>query len=293
MPLALEQAGGKAGNFTIKYTSLDDSTAQAGKWDAGPDAANARKAAQDKSADRLPRRVQLGRVGGLDPDPQRGRHPADLARRTRRVGLTTSEPGRRPGRAGQVLPDRQAHLHAHRPEGHDPGRRARDVHEGGRLHEGRTSLNDKEVYGAGLATNIEVAAKAAGPQRSSATTAIDKARQLPLAGLEDQGRRRRLLRVLRGITANNAVAALQGLRARRCPNAKLYGPDGVAESGFTDPKEGGIPASVRRTRSSARSRRCRPGRVPAGRPEVLQGLRGRSTASRQPPIRTRSTATRR
>ncbi|HEY7073895.1 MAG TPA: hypothetical protein VH418_00935, partial [Solirubrobacteraceae bacterium] len=28
--LALEQAGGKAGQFTIKYTSLDDSTAQAG-----------------------------------------------------------------------------------------------------------------------------------------------------------------------------------------------------------------------------------------------------------------------
>jgi branched-chain amino acid transport system substrate-binding protein len=28
--LALEQAGGKAGDFTVKYQSLDDSTAQAG-----------------------------------------------------------------------------------------------------------------------------------------------------------------------------------------------------------------------------------------------------------------------
>ena len=28
------------------------------------------------------------------------------------------------------------------------------------------------------------------------------------------------------------------------PDAKLYGPDGVAESGFADPKEGGIPADV-------------------------------------------------
>ena len=45
--------------------------------------------------------------------------------------------GRRAGRAGQVLPDGQAQLRAHRPEGHDPGRRARDGHEGGRLHEGR------------------------------------------------------------------------------------------------------------------------------------------------------------
>jgi branched-chain amino acid transport system substrate-binding protein len=28
------------------------------------------------------------------------------------------------------------------------------------------------------------------------------------------------------------------------PDAKLYGPDGVAESGFADPAEGGIPAGV-------------------------------------------------
>ena len=31
--LALEQAGGKAGNITVKYVSLDDSTAQAGTVD--------------------------------------------------------------------------------------------------------------------------------------------------------------------------------------------------------------------------------------------------------------------
>ena len=32
--------------------------------------------------------------------------------------------------------------------------------------------------------------------------------------------------------------------AAALPNAKLYGPDGVAETGFSDPKEGGIPADV-------------------------------------------------
>src|SRR5919199_462213 len=47
--LALEKAGGKVGKFTIKYVSLDDSTAAAGKWDPGATSANARKAAQDKS----------------------------------------------------------------------------------------------------------------------------------------------------------------------------------------------------------------------------------------------------
>ena len=49
MKLALEEAGGKVGKFTIKYVSLDDSTAAAGKWEPGQVSANARKAAQDPS----------------------------------------------------------------------------------------------------------------------------------------------------------------------------------------------------------------------------------------------------
>ena len=32
--------------------------------------------------------------------------------------------------------------------------------------------------------------------------------------------------------------------AAAIPNAKLYGPDGTCESGFVDPKQGGIPANV-------------------------------------------------
>src|SRR3954454_7872207 len=47
--LALEQAGNKAGDFTIKYVSLDDSTAQTGNWAPEATSANALKAVQDKS----------------------------------------------------------------------------------------------------------------------------------------------------------------------------------------------------------------------------------------------------
>ncbi len=46
-----------------------------------------------------------------------------------------------------------------------------------------------------------------------------------------------------GITANGAVQIDKDFAAA-LPDAKLYGPDGVAESGFADPKEGGIPADV-------------------------------------------------
>src|SRR5262249_59321239 len=48
--LALSQAGNKAGQWTVNYQVLDDSTAAAGKWDPGQTAANARKVASDPKA---------------------------------------------------------------------------------------------------------------------------------------------------------------------------------------------------------------------------------------------------
>jgi branched-chain amino acid transport system substrate-binding protein len=49
--------------------------------------------------------------------------------------------------------------------------------------------------------------------------------------------------VYAGITANNAVQLFKDFSAA-LPDGRLYGPDGIAESGFADPKEGGIPADV-------------------------------------------------
>ena len=48
--LALSKAHNKAGQWTVVYKSLDDSTAAAGKWDPGQTAANARAAASDPKA---------------------------------------------------------------------------------------------------------------------------------------------------------------------------------------------------------------------------------------------------
>ena len=135
--LALEQAGGKAGDITVKYESLDDSTAQAGSWTPEATTSNARKAAQDDatavyigefnsgaSAVSIPILNEAG-VPQISPG-EHGRRP-DLRRA-----------GRRAGRARQVLPDRSAQLRADRAEGHHPGRRPGDADEGGRLHQGRS-----------------------------------------------------------------------------------------------------------------------------------------------------------
>ncbi len=45
--LALANAGGRVGRFTISYTSLDDSNATSGEWDPGVTASDAKAAAQD------------------------------------------------------------------------------------------------------------------------------------------------------------------------------------------------------------------------------------------------------
>ena len=127
--LALEQAGGKAGKFPIKYESLDDSTAQQGGWEPGATSANALQGRRRRFDDRLHRRVQLRRDRGLAADPQRGRHRAGQpGQHGGRHHLRRS--GRRARRAGQVLPDRQAHLRARAAQGHLPGRRARRAGQG-------------------------------------------------------------------------------------------------------------------------------------------------------------------
>ena len=81
--LALKSAGNKVGKYNIKYVSLDDSTAQnPGTADEAQTASERPQGRPGQDDDLLPRRVQLRRHEGLAADPEQGRHPADLARRT-------------------------------------------------------------------------------------------------------------------------------------------------------------------------------------------------------------------
>jgi branched-chain amino acid transport system substrate-binding protein len=49
--------------------------------------------------------------------------------------------------------------------------------------------------------------------------------------------------VFTGITANNAVQVFKDMAAA-LPDGMLFGPEGIAETGFFDTSEGGIPADV-------------------------------------------------
>jgi branched-chain amino acid transport system substrate-binding protein len=103
-------------------------------------------------------------------------------------------------------------------------------------------LNDKEVYGAGLSRNIENSAKEQGLEIVANEGIDPKAPNFrsQAATMKSEGVD---CFVFSGITANGAVQLYKDVAAA-LPDAKLYGPDGVAESGFSDPAEGGIPEDV-------------------------------------------------
>jgi branched-chain amino acid transport system substrate-binding protein len=238
--LALEQAGGKAGDITVQYESLDDSTAQAGSWTPEATTANARKAAQDESTAAYIGEFNSGASAVSIPILNEGGVP-QISPANTYVGLTTDAPGSEPGEPDSFYPTGQRTYTRIVPI---------DTIQGAALvtlmkEEGCTKVqmtNDKEVYGAGLAKNIELSAEEQGLD-IIANDAIDKnapnyrslAQKAKGAGVD--------CFIYSGITANNAVQLYKDFSAA-LPDAKLYGPDGVCEAGFADPKEGGIPADV-------------------------------------------------
>ena len=112
--LALSQAGGKAGAFTVNYQSLDDSTAAAGEWDPTQTAANARKAGGGPKAVYYIGEFNSGASEVSIPIINQAGIPHGQPANTY-VGLTDRPPGReRAGRAAEVLPDRETQLPADR-----------------------------------------------------------------------------------------------------------------------------------------------------------------------------------
>ena len=238
--LALEQAGNKAGDFTVKYQSLDDSTAQAGSWTPEATQANARKAAQDDSVAAYLGEFNSGASAVSIPILNEAGVP-QISPANTAVGLTSDEPGAEPGEPDKYYPSGQRTYVRIVPK---------DTIQGAALatlmqQDGCTKVfmtNDKEVYGAGLSRNIEAAAEDVGLEVVDNEEIDKNAPNYRSLASKAKGQGVDCF-IYSGITANNAVQLYKDFSAA-LPDAKLYGPDGVAESGFSDPKEGGIPASV-------------------------------------------------
>jgi branched-chain amino acid transport system substrate-binding protein len=240
MKLALKQAGGKAGAYAIKYVALDDSTAQAGQWTAEATSANARKAAQDESAVAYLGEFNSGASAVSLPILNEAGISQNGLTNTA-VGLTTKEPGSNPGEPEKYYPSGNRHYARIVPK---------DTIQGAALvtlmkQDGCAKvfvLNDTEVFGAGLAANLVDAAKTEG-LAIIANEGIDKSAANYRSVASAAKSKGADCMVYAGVTANNAVQIFKDFAAA-LPQGKFYGPDGIAESGFADPEEGGIPPEV-------------------------------------------------
>jgi branched-chain amino acid transport system substrate-binding protein len=238
--LALEQAGNKAGPFTIKYLSKDDSSAQAGTWTAENVSANARAAAQDKSTVAVIGEFNSGASAISIPILSDAKVP-QISPANTAVGLTSDEPGAEPGTPEKYYPSGFRNYVRIVPKDTIQGAALATIMKKDGCQK-VAMANDKEVYGAGLARNIEIAAKdqtlniifnqGIDPKAPNYRSLASRAKSQGADCF-----------VFAGITSNNGVQIYKDFEAA-LPNAKLYGPDGVAETGFFDPKEGGIPAEV-------------------------------------------------
>jgi branched-chain amino acid transport system substrate-binding protein len=229
MELALEKAGGKAGNFTIKYTSLDDAVAATGKWEPGKVSENARKAVGDDktiaylgefnsgaSAISIP---LINEAGILQVSPA-----------NTYVGLTRSE-GAEKGEPQKYQPSGTKTFGRVVPADHIQAAAQVSYMK----DEGVTKLyilNDKEVYGKGVADQVE---KIAGEQGievlgndgidTKAANFRSLASKIQSSGADGF--------FFGGITQNKGVQVFKDVNAAN-PDIKMFGPDGVAESPFTE-----------------------------------------------------------
>jgi branched-chain amino acid transport system substrate-binding protein len=103
-------------------------------------------------------------------------------------------------------------------------------------------LNDKEVYGQGLATNTSDSLKTAGIPPLGNDGWDAKAANYRSVASKLAGKGVDCV-FLSGIVDNNGVQLTKDIAAG-IPNAKIYAPDGFCESGWVSPKEGGVPTSL-------------------------------------------------
>ena len=240
MKLALQQAGNKAGQWTVKYTSLDDSTAAAGKWDPGQTAADARKAASDPKAVYYMGEFNSGASEVSIPILNEAGLPMVSPANTY-VGLTTNQPGSAPGEPQKYYPTgTRTYL---RIVPIDSIQAASDLL--AMKQAGCTKVavaNDKEAYGQGLATLLGLEKGSYGVNIVSDTGIDPTAPNFRSYASTIKGQGADCF-FFAGIVSNGAVQITKDVHAA-LPTAKVFGGDGVCTDSYTSAKKGGVPASL-------------------------------------------------
>jgi branched-chain amino acid transport system substrate-binding protein len=237
--LALAQAGGRAGPFTVQFTPLDDSTGPAG-WDASQTAANARKAAAD------PRAVYY--LGEFDDGASEVSMPIlnqagipQVSPANTDVGLTTGQAGKASDGTDPFAPTgTRTYLRIVPIDSVQAAAILLVMKQAGCSRVAVAS--DQEPYGVSLAKLVELDKRAAGVDVVN-DTGVD----LTAAGLRRYTVMVKSLHpdcfLLSGIASRDAVRLTEDVHAA-LPRARLFGPGGMCVSAWTNPRDGGVPAGI-------------------------------------------------
>jgi branched-chain amino acid transport system substrate-binding protein len=233
--MALAEAGGKVGDYTIKYVSLDDSTAATGKWEPGAVSSNARKASQDKST--------IAYLGEFNSGASAISIPIlneagilQISPANTYVGLTRSE-GAEKGEPDKYYPSGKRtygrvvpadHIQAAAQVSYQKDQGCKQLY----------ILNDKEVYGKGIADAVSEGAAGAGMKVMGNDGIDTKAANFRSLATKIKGSGADCM-FFGGIVENKAVQIWRDVHAAN-PTMKLFGPDGVALTDFSSK----IPASA-------------------------------------------------
>jgi branched-chain amino acid transport system substrate-binding protein len=240
MKLALSQAGGKAGSFTINYKSLNDATAAKASYDLGQCAADARTVATDSKAIALLGAFNSGCAEVEIPIVNQAGIPMISPANTY-VGLTTNEPGSAPGEPQKYYPTGKRNYLRIVPR--DSIQAAADLL--AMKQEGCTRVaeaNDKTPYGAGIAQLVELEKGFYGVNVVSNTGVDPTAPNYRSYASTIKGQGADCF-FYGGLTSTGGVQITKDVHAA-IPTAKLFGPDGMCSTGWTDPSKGGVPTSL-------------------------------------------------
>jgi branched-chain amino acid transport system substrate-binding protein len=233
-----QQAGWKAGNYTIAYQSCDDSTAQAGKWDSGTCQSNATSDAADASVTgvigtfnsgcaeiEIPilNRAPNGPVGMISPA-------------NTYVGLTHSGPGTAAGEPGKYYPSGTRNYA--RVVAADDFQGAADATLIKSLGVKKVFiLNDKEAYGQGVATNTKNAATKLGIKVVKYTAYDPKATSYSALALQIKNSGATAV-FIGGLICENGGKLIKDIRTG-APNVQVVLPDGFTPVSDTVTQSGG------------------------------------------------------
>jgi branched-chain amino acid transport system substrate-binding protein len=238
--LALDQIGGRIGDYRIRVRVLDDATATTGVWDPGQTEADARLAAANNTT--------IGYIGDLDSGASAVSIPllnregiAQISPTSTAVGLTSDAPGSSPGEPEKYYPTGARTFARVIPN--DLVGAAAEVTLEQQLGCTRTMVvDDDEVDGVEFATTFAAAAMNAG-LNVVGTQAYEPGAANYTSFAKSMASKTPDCVLMSALNASSAVLVTEALAAAM-PQARIFASGSLAESAYTNPALGGVPASL-------------------------------------------------